>query len=83
MGKPVSKSYFEQHEFTSQFESAERVAEKYQITRQDTDGFGLESRVEQKQQLEEGYRHSNYSGGGSGNDENFEKTGGDHSRLKG
>ncbi len=42
-GKPVSRSYFEQHEFTSQFEGSERVAEKYQITRQDTDAFGLRS----------------------------------------
>ena len=48
MGKPVSKSYFEQHEFTSQFEGAERVAEKYQITRQDTDGFGLEYQARAK-----------------------------------
>ncbi len=40
-GKVVSKSYFQHHEFTSQFEGSERVAEKYQITRQDTDAFGL------------------------------------------
>ena len=43
LGKPVSRSYFEHHEFTSQFEGAERMCEKYQITRQDTDGFGLQS----------------------------------------
>jgi acetyl-CoA C-acetyltransferase len=43
MGKPVSKSYFQHHEFTSQFEGAERVAEKYGITRADTDAFGLQS----------------------------------------
>ncbi len=43
MGKPVSKSYFEHYEFTSQFEGAERVAEKYQITRKDADNFGLQS----------------------------------------
>lgn len=42
-GKPVSRSYFEHYEFTSQFEGAERMAEKYQITRSDTDAFGLES----------------------------------------
>jgi len=40
-GKVVSKSYFEHYEFTSQFEGAERVAEKYQVTRQDADRFGL------------------------------------------
>jgi acetyl-CoA C-acetyltransferase len=42
-GKPVSRSYFEHYEFTSQFEGAERMAEKYQITRSDADAFGLES----------------------------------------
>ncbi|MEM1230801.1 MAG: acetyl-CoA C-acyltransferase [Pseudomonadota bacterium] len=42
-GKPVSRSYFEHYEFTSQFEGAERMAEKYQITRADTDAFGLQS----------------------------------------
>lgn len=42
-GKPVSRSYFEHYEFTSQFEGAERMAEKYQLTRADTDAFGLES----------------------------------------
>ncbi len=45
LGKPVSRSYFEHYEFTSQFEGAERMAEKYQITRQDTDAFGLESQL--------------------------------------
>jgi len=43
LGKPVSRSYFGSYEFVSQFEGAERMAEKYQITRQDTDAFGLES----------------------------------------
>ncbi len=43
LGKPVSRSYFAQYEFTSQFEGAERMAEKYQLTRQDTDSFGLRS----------------------------------------
>lgn len=42
-GKPVARSYFEHYEFTSQFEGAERMAEKYQLTRADTDAFGLES----------------------------------------
>ncbi len=45
LGKPVSRSYFAHYEFTSQFEGAERMAEKYQITRQDTDAFGLESQL--------------------------------------
>ncbi|MFK7914639.1 MAG: acetyl-CoA C-acyltransferase [Pseudomonadales bacterium] len=42
-GKPVARSYFESYEFTSQFEGAERMAEKYQLTRKDTDAFGLQS----------------------------------------
>ncbi len=45
LGKPVARSYFSRYEFTSQFEGAERMAEKYQITRDDTDAFGLESQV--------------------------------------
>ena len=76
MGKPVSKSYFEQHEFTSQFEGAERVAEKYQITRQDTDGFGLESQVRAKTAIEEGYFDTQIIPVEAPvMDENFEKTG--------
>ena len=76
MGKPVSKSYFEQHEFTSQFEGAERVAEKYQITRQDTDGFGLESQARAKTAIEEGYFDTQIIPVEAPViDENFEKTG--------
>jgi acetyl-CoA C-acetyltransferase len=43
LGKAVSKSYFEHYEFTSQFEGAERIAEKWNITRADTDALGFES----------------------------------------
>ena len=76
MGKPVSKSYFEQHEFTSQFEGAERVAEKYQITRQDTDGFGLESQLRAKTAIDNGYFESQIIPVEAPvMDENFEKTG--------
>jgi acetyl-CoA C-acetyltransferase len=42
-GRPVSRSYFDRYEFTSQFEGAERMAEKYGVTRDDTDEFGLRS----------------------------------------
>lgn len=76
MGKPVSKSYFEQHEFTSQFEGAERVAEKYQITRQDTDGFGLESQLRARAAIDNGYFDSQIIPVEAPvMDENFEKTG--------
>jgi acetyl-CoA C-acetyltransferase len=40
-GRAIPKSYFGQYEFTSQFEGAERIAEKWGITRADTDGFGV------------------------------------------
>lgn len=43
LGKPVSRSYFAHYEFVSQFEGAERIADKYGITRADTDAFGLRS----------------------------------------
>jgi acetyl-CoA C-acetyltransferase len=42
-GKAIPKSYFAKYEFTSQFEAAERIADKWGITRDDTDAFGFES----------------------------------------
>ncbi len=42
-GKAIPKSYFAQYEFTSQFEAAERIADKWGISRADTDAFALES----------------------------------------
>ncbi len=76
MGKPVSKSYFEQHEFTSQFEGAERVAEKYQITRADTDAFGLQSQERAKVAVDNGYFDTQIIPVEAPvMDENFEKTG--------
>jgi acetyl-CoA C-acetyltransferase len=43
LGVPIPKTYFEQYEMTSQFEGAERIAEKWGISREDTDRFGLAS----------------------------------------
>jgi acetyl-CoA C-acetyltransferase len=43
LGRAIPKSYFDQYEFTSQFEGAERIADKWGITRADTDRFGFES----------------------------------------
>ena len=40
VGKPVNKAYWEHYEFTSQFEGAERIADKWGITRDDCDQFG-------------------------------------------
>ena len=42
-GRPMPRSYAAHYELTSQFEGAERIAEKWGITRQDTDAFGLAS----------------------------------------
>jgi acetyl-CoA C-acetyltransferase len=43
VGAPVNKSYWKHHEFTSQFEGAERIAKQWGITRADTDAFGKRS----------------------------------------
>jgi acetyl-CoA C-acetyltransferase len=43
LGVPIPKTYFGHWEFTSQFEGAERIADKWGITRDDADRFGLES----------------------------------------
>src|SRR2546423_6613204 len=42
-GRAIPKSYFGRYEFTCQFEGAERIAEKWGITRADTDALGLVS----------------------------------------
>jgi acetyl-CoA C-acetyltransferase len=42
-GRPLPKSYQPRFEFTSQFEAAERIAEKWGITRDDCDAFGFQS----------------------------------------
>jgi acetyl-CoA C-acetyltransferase len=44
-GRPLPKPYFEQFEYTTQFEGAERIADQWGITRTDCDHFGLESQV--------------------------------------
>jgi len=40
VGKPINRDYFKYHEPTTQFEAAERVAEQWEISREDCDGFG-------------------------------------------
>ncbi|OSC38979.1 acetyl-CoA C-acyltransferase [Mycobacterium decipiens] len=40
LGKPVTRNYWKHHEYTSQFEAAERMAEKWGISRSDADAFG-------------------------------------------
>ncbi|HEX2382043.1 MAG TPA: steroid 3-ketoacyl-CoA thiolase [Acidimicrobiales bacterium] len=43
VGKAVPKTYFSRYEWTSQFEGAERIADKWGITREETDRLGVES----------------------------------------
>jgi acetyl-CoA C-acetyltransferase len=43
LGVPIPRTYFAQYEMTSQFEGAERIAEKWGVTRADTDNWGLVS----------------------------------------
>ena len=54
VGKPVTKRYWEQHEFTSQFEGSERLAEKWGISRADCDAFGKLSQDRAAQAWAEG-----------------------------
>lgn len=76
MGKPVSKSYFAHHEFTSQFEGSERVADKYGITRADTDAFGLQSQERAARAIAEGRFDTQILPLEAPEvDQNFEKTG--------
>jgi acetyl-CoA C-acetyltransferase len=42
-GKPITKNYWAHFENTTQFEGAERIAEKWGITRDDCDAFGKQS----------------------------------------
>src|SRR6056297_1478083 len=43
LGVPIPPTYFDQYEMTSQFEGAERISDKWGITRDDTDAFGFAS----------------------------------------
>ena len=53
LGVPIPTPYFDQYEMTSQFEGAERIADKWGITREDTDAFGLASQQRAIQAWEE------------------------------
>ncbi|MEL6983190.1 MAG: steroid 3-ketoacyl-CoA thiolase [Actinomycetota bacterium] len=53
LGIPIPKPYFDEYEMTSQFEGAERIADKWGITRSDADEFGLRSQMLAAQAWEE------------------------------
>ena len=54
LDRPLAKSYFAHYEATSQFEGAERIAEKWGITRADCDAFGLRSQQRAAHAWDEG-----------------------------
>src|SRR5665213_761226 len=54
VGKGVPKSYFQRYEYTTQFEAAERIAERWGLTRQETDALGVESQARAAQAWAEG-----------------------------
>lgn len=53
-GSPMGESYMSHYQPTSQFQGAAMIAEEYQITRDDTDRFGLRSQEKAIQAWEEG-----------------------------
>ncbi len=53
-GVPMGESYMSHYQPTSQFQGAAMIAEEYQITRADTDAFGLRSQEKAIQAWEEG-----------------------------
>ena len=54
LGVPIPKTYYGHYEMTSQFEGAERIAEKWGLTREDTDAFGFQSQQRAAQAWAEG-----------------------------
>jgi acetyl-CoA C-acetyltransferase len=53
-GRPTPKAYFERYEVTSQFEGAERIADKWGVTRANCDEFGLMSQQRAQKAWAEG-----------------------------
>ena len=53
-GVPMGESYMQNYQPTSQFQGAAMIAEEFQITREDTDAFGLASQNKAIQAWEEG-----------------------------
>src|SRR6478609_986571 len=58
LGVPIPKTYFGRYEMTSQFEGAERIADKWGITREDTDAFGFAS----QQRAAQAWAQDRYAG---------------------
>jgi acetyl-CoA C-acetyltransferase len=43
LGRPVPKEYLRRHEFLNQYQAAERIAQKWGVTREQADALGLSS----------------------------------------
>ncbi len=54
LGKSIARSYRDHYEYTTQFEGAERIADKWGITREMTDQYGLRSQQRAAQAWTEG-----------------------------
>jgi acetyl-CoA C-acetyltransferase len=54
VGKPINRRYWKHYEYTTQFEGAERMAERWGISRADADAFGLLSQERSATALREG-----------------------------
>jgi acetyl-CoA C-acetyltransferase len=54
-GRAIPKSYFARYEFASQFEGAERIADKWGVARADADRFGLSSQLRAGRARDEGW----------------------------
>jgi acetyl-CoA C-acetyltransferase len=54
LGRTINRNYWAHYEFTNQFEAAERLADKYGLTRSDADNFGNESQNRGNRAWDEG-----------------------------
>lgn len=54
-GEPITETYRNRYEWINQFESAERIAAQWHITRGDCDEFGLESQIRAQRAWAEGH----------------------------
>lgn len=54
VGKPINRTYWKHYEYTTQFEAAERMADRWGISRADADAFGLLSQERSAVAIQEG-----------------------------
>lgn len=54
VGKSIPRSYRARFDYTTQFEAAELIAKKWGVTREETDGLGLESQQRARRAWDEG-----------------------------